>query len=107
MSDSTALLKQSSLVDSADPFERELQKKIRNRAKKLEKIVELEKKIKKKEIVPNEEQLEKINSKDAVQAEIDEIQSYIDLFKASQQATLQKEKETAKSHAKALQQSKA
>jgi hypothetical protein len=55
MSDSTALLKQSSLVDSADPFERELQKKIRNRAKKLEKIVELEKKIKKKEIVPNEE----------------------------------------------------
>jgi hypothetical protein len=75
MSDSTTLKKQQTqtVVESNDPFEREIQKKIRNRTKKLEKIAELEKKIKKKEIVPNEEQLEKISSKAAVKAEIDEL----------------------------------
>ena len=36
-------------------FARELQKKIRNKQKKLEKIVELEQKVQRKEIVANEE----------------------------------------------------
>jgi hypothetical protein len=54
MSDSTAP-QNPKTVEAADPFERELQKKIRNRVKKLEKISEIEKKVKAKEIEPNQD----------------------------------------------------
>jgi hypothetical protein len=50
-----------------------LQKKIRNRQKKLKEIEELALKIKKKEITANQAQLEKVASKTAIEAEIDEI----------------------------------
>ena len=71
-------------LDLLSPFEREMQKKIRNKVKKLEKIQELETKIKRKEIIANEEQLGKVAGKDAVQAEIDDVKSYLTLFKESQ-----------------------
>lgn len=71
------------VAESSDPFEKELLKRIRNKNKKLEKIVELEKKVKKREIVANEEQLEKIGSKMGVEGEIAEIQAYLDLYKQS------------------------
>jgi hypothetical protein len=57
MSDSTTPSKdqRDKIVVSEDPFERELQKRIRNQTKKLDNIAELEKKVKKKEIKPNED----------------------------------------------------
>ena len=42
--------------DEVNNFQRELQKKIRNKQKKLEKINELETKVKSKEIQANDEQ---------------------------------------------------
>ena len=71
-------------LDMLSPFEREMQKKIRNKVKKLEKIQELETKIKRKEIIANEEQLGKVAGKAAVKAEIDDVKSYLTLFKESQ-----------------------
>lgn len=106
MSDSTTQNNNKPVVESNDPFERELQKKIRNKNKKLDKIHELEKKVKKKEIVANDEQKEKIESKQGLVAEIAEVQAYLDLFKLSQKQTEQAAKETKKAHHKEIQQSK-
>lgn len=61
-------------------FHNEMTKKIRNKQKKLDRIIDLEKKVKKKEISPNEEQLEKIQSRPSVEAEIAEVKSYLDMY---------------------------
>jgi hypothetical protein len=50
-----------------------MHKKIRNKMKKLSLIQELESKIKKKEIIANEEQNNKIANKKAVEDEIAEV----------------------------------
>ena len=62
-------------------FEIELKKKIRNKTKKLEQISELEQKVKKGEIVPNQEQLIKIASKTAIELEINDVNQYLLMFK--------------------------
>lgn len=62
-------------------FEIELKKKIRNKTKKLEQITELEQKVKKGEIVPNQEQLIKIASKTATELEINDVNQYLAMFK--------------------------
>ena len=62
-------------------FEIELKKKIRNKTKKLEQISELEQKVKKGEIVPNQEQLIKIASKTATELEINDVNQYLAMFK--------------------------
>jgi len=81
-------------------FQRELLKKIRNKQKKLERIIDLEKKVKKKEIVANEEQQEKIQSKVTIEAEITEVKSYLDIYQSSQNEQAEQEKKIAKQHAK-------
>lgn len=86
--------------DNLTSFQRELQKKIRNKQKKINLIVDLEKKIKKKEIVANEEQLEKIQSKPALEAEIAEVKSYLDLYNASLAEQVEEEKKLQKQRAK-------
>jgi hypothetical protein len=62
-------------------FEIELKKKIRNKTKKLDQISELELKVKKGEIVPNQEQLIKIASKTAIELEINDVNQYLGMFK--------------------------
>ena len=84
MSDSTTQQVKKSKADLAQqkvedkeenqsPFEKEMHKKIRNKMKKLSLIQELESKIKKKEIIANEEQNNKIANKKAVEDEIAEV----------------------------------
>lgn len=113
MSDSTAQKKGSNkkqkevpvaatLDENMSSYERELTKKIRNKTKKLGQIAELEQKIKSKSIEATPEQLEKIASKKAVLAEIDEVKSYLDLYKVSQKEEEQKAKELKKQHQKEL-----
>jgi len=84
-----------------------MQKKIRNKTKKLQKVEELEMKVKKKEIVPNEEQKEKIASKDSIIAEINEVKSYLDVYEKSRKEDVQKQKEISKAHANELRNAKA
>jgi predicted nucleic acid-binding Zn-ribbon protein len=67
-------------ADNVDAYQRELQKKIRNKQKKLSQITDLEKKIKSKEIEPKEEQMSKIRSKAGLESEIEEIQQYQTLY---------------------------
>ena len=62
-------------------FEIELKKKIRNKTKKLEQISELEQKVKKGEIEPNQDQLIKIASKTAIELEINDVNQYLAMFK--------------------------
>jgi hypothetical protein len=82
--------------DTMSPFEKELNKKLRNKQKKVDTILELEKKIKKKEISPNEEQLSKVASKDYIELEMVEIKNYLDLYKQSQATEATKVKELKK-----------
>lgn len=105
MSSSTTQPKQQNgapeaVNDNLTSFQRELQKKIRNKQKKLNLIIDLEKKIKKKEIVANEEQLEKIQSKPAIEAEMAEVKSYLDLYNSSQAELVEEEKKLQKQRAK-------
>ena len=87
MSSSTTQQKKSAgnghVEGEVNAFARELQKKIRNKQKKLENIVTLEQKVKSKEIVANEEQKNKIASKASIEAEIAEVKSYLDLYNTS------------------------
>jgi len=83
-------------------FARELQKKIRNKQKKIEKIVELEQKVKSKEIVANAEQKQKIASKPDVEAEIAEVKGYLDLFVISQAENAAADNKQKKQHTKEL-----
>jgi hypothetical protein len=107
MSDSTTQKKiNQALVaavdDNMSKFEKELQKKVRNKQKKIKEIEELEKKVKKKEIVANAEQQEKISSKKTVQAEIDEVNSYAKLYAESTKGQKQSEDKMKKQHDKDL-----
>ena len=74
--------------------------------KKLEKIQELETKIKRKEIVANQEQLGKVAGKAAVQAEIDDVRSYLTIYNESQKESNSSESALKKQHAKELYKSK-
>ena len=60
-------------LEDCTPFEAELRKKLRNRNKKLERIIELKMKVKKEGLEPNEEQAEKIKSEASVKEEIKEV----------------------------------
>ena len=55
-------------------------KKLRNKNKKLGDIKQLEDKIKGKEIVPNQEQLDKLKSKDQILKEMDEQQAILKIY---------------------------
>jgi hypothetical protein len=56
-------------------------KKLRNKKKKLDKIAQTEQKVKSKEIIPNAEQTEMINSKDAIKEEMKDLESIIAMYK--------------------------
>ena len=105
MSDSTTQKKSQTTVlidDSMSKFEKDLLKKVRNKQKKIKEIEELEKKVKKKEIVANQEQQDKISSKKSVQAEIDEVNGYVALYKESQKGAQDSEAKLQKQFAKDL-----
>lgn len=87
-------------------FQRELQKKIRNKQKKLDKVIELETKVKKNEIVANEEQLEKIQSKASIEAEIAEVKTYLDLYISNLNEQAELVKKVHKQHQKELNNAK-
>ena len=70
-----------STLDEAMKTAWEWEKKIRNKTKKLDQISELELKVKKGEIVPNQEQLIKIASKTAIELEINDVNQYLGMFK--------------------------
>jgi hypothetical protein len=79
MSDSTQAKKKDTpsaqvdqYADTKDPFVNAIYKKLRNKKKKLDKIKETEDKVKRKEIVPNQEQLDMIASKAAILEEMKE-----------------------------------
>ena len=56
-------------ADTTDPFVNIIYKKLRNKKKKLDKIAQTEQKVKSKEIIPNAEQTEMLNSKGAIKEE--------------------------------------
>ena len=75
--------------------------------KKLDKIVDIEKKIKKEAgFKPNEEQLQKIASKESVEAEIAEIKGYLWMYSSTKSNTESIERELKKQHKKELAQAK-
>lgn len=102
MSSSTTQPKIASAVEIVDAFQKELQKKIRNKQKKIETINQLEQKIKSKEIVANEEQLSKLASRTQSEAEIAEVNTYLDLYMKSQNEHKESAKKIAKQHAREL-----
>lgn len=70
-------------ADTKDPYVNQLYKRLRNSQKKINKIVEVEQKIKKKEIQPTQEQIDKVQNLDKVKAQMDEVLSYLNLYKES------------------------
>ena len=82
MSDSTTQQSKQTSGANADRsnFEKELMKKIRNKTKKIETIKALQEKIKSQGIKPNEEQLNKIASRGAAEAEIADAKLYLELY---------------------------
>lgn len=66
---------------TTNPFALKMLKLMRNKKKKLEKINETEKKVKRKEIEPNQEQLDMINSKPAQEQMQKEYESILALYK--------------------------
>jgi len=66
-----------------DPFVNQLYKRLRGNQKKMNQIKEVEQKIKAKEIIPNQEQLDMVQRKDKVKAEMDEVLGYLSLYKES------------------------
>lgn len=70
-------------AETPDAFVNKLYKKLRNGQKKLNDIAEVEKKIKTKEIQPTPELLEKVQRKDKIKAEMDEVLGYLELYKES------------------------
>ena len=103
---STTSTQKLTIIDETDAFVVELNKKIRNKQKKLDQISQLEAKIKNKEIVANEEQRGKIATKAAVAAEISDVKTYIDLYKTASAKRIEKASSLAKQHDKELQQAK-
>ena len=70
-------------ADTKDAFVNALYKRLRNAQKKLTKIDEVESKIKAKEIQPTQEQLEMVQRKPAIKAEMEEVLGYLNLYKES------------------------
>lgn len=56
-------------------------KKLRNKKKKLDSILQLEAKVRSKEIIPNAEQVEKINSRASLNAEMKDLEGIIAMYK--------------------------
>jgi seryl-tRNA synthetase len=73
----------SEILDKKDFHEIEsvVSKKLRNKKKKMEKIISTENKIVAKEIKPTEEQIEMVESKDKVQEQIQELEDMKKLLK--------------------------
>lgn len=70
-------------ADTQDAYVNKLYKKLRNGQKKLNDIQEVEKKLKTKEIQPTPELLEKVQRKDKIKGEMDEVLGYLELYKES------------------------
>ena len=70
-------------ADTQDAFVNKLYKKLRNSQKKLNDISEVEKKLKTKEIQATPELLEKVQRKDKIKGEMDEVLAYLELYKES------------------------
>jgi len=110
MSDSTTQKKTAAATAAAvvkdddllSKFEKDLLKKVRNKQKKIKEIEELEKKVKKKEIVANTEQQEKISNKKNIQAEIEEVNAYAKLYAESTKGQAASEAKLQKQFAKDL-----
>ena len=90
MSDITAPKKQGKKdtkidqwAETKDAYVNALYKRLRNGQKKLGQIKELEHKIKSKEVQPTQEQLDKIARRDVIKGEMDEVLSYLNLYKES------------------------
>lgn len=80
--DVTAVVKAvEAYADTKDPFVNQIYKKLRNKKKKLDKILETESKVKKGEIQPNQEQKDMINSKSALVDEMKELDGIIQMYK--------------------------
>lgn len=92
--------------EEANAYQRELQKRIRNKNKKLETIKQLAEKIKNKEIKANEDQLSKIASMPHVEEEIKELKVQLELYAESVKEYVDKEKKMKKQHQKELHQTK-
>lgn len=60
-----------------------LYKRLRNSQKKLTKIDEVEQKIKSKEIQPTQDQIEMVQRKPTIKAEMDEVLGYLNIYKES------------------------
>jgi hypothetical protein len=71
-------------IETEDPFLKEMQKRLRNKMKKMEKIAQCEKKIKNKEIVPDEDQRGMLEGKDQLVQQITEAEGIIKLYKEEQ-----------------------
>ena len=67
-------------ADTPDRFVNLIYKKLRNIQKKLNQIIEVETKIKAKEITPTPDQLEKVARKDKFKAEMDDVLSYLKMY---------------------------
>ena len=70
-------------AETKDPFVNQLYKRLRNNAKKINKINEVEQKIRAKEIQPNQEQLEMVSRKPKIKAEMDEVLDYLKVYQES------------------------
>ncbi len=70
-------------AETKDPFVNQLYKRLRNSQKKINKIKEVEQKIKQKEIQPTQDQLEMVQTQEKVKAQMDEVLSYLNLYKES------------------------
>jgi uncharacterized glyoxalase superfamily metalloenzyme YdcJ len=70
-------------AETKDPFVNALYKRLRNAQKKLTKIDEVDTKIKAKEIQPTQEQIEMVQRKPAIKAEMDEVLGYLNIYKES------------------------
>ena len=73
-------LKIEQWAETKDPYVNQLYKRLRNNQKKINKINEVEQKIKAKEIQPNQEQLDMVSRKDKVKAEMDEVLGYLKIY---------------------------
>ena len=70
-------------ADTKDPFVNQLYKKLRNSQKKINSILEVEQKLKKQEITATPDLLEKVSKKESVKAQMDEVLSYLNMYKES------------------------
>jgi hypothetical protein len=70
-------------AETKDPFVNALYKRLRNGQKKLTKIEDVESKIRSKEIQPTQEQIDMVQRKGTIKAEMDEVLGYLNIYKES------------------------